>query len=31
VAAVQVADHLQKLVAVEVRLADRPDFSGIHF
>jgi hypothetical protein len=29
--AVQVADHLQKLVAVEVGLAHRPDFSGIHF
>jgi formate hydrogenlyase transcriptional activator len=28
---VQVADHLQKPVAVEVRLAGRPDFSGIHF
>jgi formate hydrogenlyase transcriptional activator len=31
VTAVQVADHLQKPVAVEVRLAGRPDFSGIHF
>jgi len=31
VTAVQVADHLQKPVAVEVRLAHRPDFSGIHF
>jgi len=28
---VQVADHLQSPVAVELRLAPRPDFSGIHF
>jgi hypothetical protein len=30
VSAVQVADHLQKPVVVELRLAHHPDFSGIH-